>query len=331
MNPRILGFISANHGMVSNVIDSLIASSMQVAYALAGARGKSPSEPDFVALLVAQAAPQFGAALASMFSPAGVQLKITSVFCHGRPEVQHAAGTCELGDLLLAHFHTDSSGNTERKSLLLQAKMSASTIHTLGTGDRIQLGLYTGWGSFKYTRTSGLSGQRRSVTPYQSHPGAQYLLIDSSGPNNPSSGILGLPNTFPMGTAPSQVNLVLQRSLGATLTELMMGNDGRRFCAQHLAIKDWDQVVWDLILHGTRAAFSRRRVGISQRPRGVDSIVTLAARQASYTSGDPIVGSEIEPLLSTGSNVNGDSPEYISDDDEGRGVSLVLIETREPG
>lgn len=302
---------------------------MREAYVLAATRGKSPSEPDFIAMFVARAAPQIATALGGMFRQTGVRIRVTSVFCHGRPEVHHAAGTCELGDLLLAYFHTDSSGTTERTSLLLQAKMSASTVYKVAAADT-QLALYTKWGSFTYVRTSGLSGEIRSVTPYQSHSGAQYLLIDSNGPSDPTSGVLGLPNTFPMGTAPSQGNLALQRSLGTTLMELMMGNEGRRFCEEPLAIRDWDQVVWDLIRHGTRAAFSRRAVLMSGRARGVDSIMTLAARNPVNTSGDSMGGSEINWLLSTENDLNRDAPAHFRDDDEGRGVSLILIESSEP-
>ena len=229
---------------------------MREAYTLAGTAGKLPTEPDFIALLVTRAAPKFAVALRTMVRPAGTQLKITTVFCHGRPEVEHRARRCELGDLLLVFFHTDASGITDRRSLLLQAKMSNSPVHAVGANDLIQLGLYTNWGSFKYTRTAGLTGQVRSVTPSQSHRGAQYLLIDSNGPNDPNSGLSGLPNTFPMGIAPSQPNLVLNGSLGTALVNLMLGNDGRPFCDKPLAKSDWDQVVWDLIDHsGARTAF----------------------------------------------------------------------------
>jgi hypothetical protein len=330
MNPLIQGILLPHRPSLAAVFDYLIANSMQSAYQLVGS-GARPSEPDFVALLVTQAAPNFATALGNVFKPRGISVNTTSVFCHGRPEVRISAGGCELGDVLFAFFHTDAAGNTLRNSLLLQAKMSASQQHPVGANDQVQLTLYTAWGAFKYTRTSGLSGASRSVTPLGRHAGAQYLLIDSRGPMNVNSGVTGMPGTFPMGTAPAQAHLVLQESLGTSLVNLMLGTEGRFFCERSKATQDWDQVMWDLLEHGFRARFSRRPVGISGHTRRVDAILAALGEPLWRSEGDGMPGSEISRLMAAtgGTGDERRPPLERSDEEDGRGVSVIVIETSE--
>jgi hypothetical protein len=327
VTPAIQQLLGRHFGALSASADAEIAASMQYAYSIAKPNTK-PSEPDFVALLVTRAIPAFAIKLVGAFKTIGVQAVATSVFCHGRPQVTHANGTCELGDVLFAYFHTDLSGNEYRNSLLLQAKMSGSAQHTVGKSELHQLGLYTSWGPFKYFRTRSLSGVARSVTPLARHQGAQYLLIDNGGPTNPLSGVSGAPGTYPMGTAAAQRYLTIQRSLGASVIHLLSGAEGRVFKDKQSATSDWDQVVWDLIDHGLNRTFTQQRAGVFKHDRTRHTPIGLALTDSISIVGDTFFGN----VLNQASNGNlGPPREAATDapDDEDGGISLILIETRD--
>lgn len=332
MTPAIQNLLSANFYSLARQADLEIANAMVRAYGMAAAQGATPSEPDFVAMLVVQALPNFAHSLNSAFAAIGGSAQVTSVFCHGRPQVSHNSNVCEIGDVLIVFFHTDANGIEYRNSLLLQAKMSSKPQMTIGASDLHQLGLYTTWGAFTFSRTTGLSGQPRLVSPTTAHPGGQYLLIDGRTSLNPATGLSGVVGTYPMGTAISQRNLILRNSMGETILNMMMGSDGRRFLEQSAATSDWDQVIWDLIGHGFRTAFNQRRVGVSQN-RGNSAIIKFALTQPSWiTKGaKPHPGPVAQRILF--SVENGQPPglsNFDSDrDEEPDGLSVVIVESTE--
>lgn len=331
MTPLLQSALLARAGVLAAGLDAEIAHAMRTGYSVAASVGKKPTEPDFIALLVTQAVPAFVNVLQPVLAAAGVQLRVTAVFCHGRPEVSHVGNHCELGDVLFAHFHSDANGQTHRRALLLQAKMSTSPMLTVGSAERHQLGLYTQWGTFTYRRTSpALNGQTRTVTPHAAHDGAQYVLVDSRGPVNLASGLSGAPGTYPMGTAPAQLHLAIQTSLGTSLVHTMAGSEGRVFDDQSSAVADWDQVVWDLLQYGAQANFNQRRVGVRGQPRGVDIIVKLALDESVVETGAVMPGGGVARALGL---ARGDerppSGDWPPSDEDGGGVSLVILETRE--
>jgi hypothetical protein len=170
----------------------------------------------------------------------------------------------------------------------------------------------------------------RTVTPRATHDGGQYLLVDSRGPANPASGVSAAAGTYPMGTAPAQLHLAIQASLGTSLIHAMAGSDGRMFCDQANAVADWDQVVWDLLQYGAQANFNQRRVGVRGQPRGVDVIVKLALDQSVVETGAVMPGGGVASALGVGSgDERPPSDDRPSSDDDGGGVSLVILETRE--
>lgn len=333
MTPTMAALLSTQKSALAAALDRTIGQSMLLAYAIASRSGMQPAEPDFVAMMICDAVPRFGALLGHLFTAAGVKAQTTSVFCHGRPEVsQGASKPCELGDVLFVHIHTGPDGSSYRNSILLQAKMSSSLIHAIGAAELHQLRLYTTWGSFTYTRTFGLSGQTRIVSPASSHGGAQYLLIDSRPPTDPLSGLLGAPNTFPMGCCHSQKLLQLYQSLGTVLMDLMCGNNGRPFNDQPSSTSDWSQVVWDLLRHGALKAFNQRRVGIRGLPRRVDSILSFCLERSIAVVGSEPQDGSVARALGMFGDFDGPPPEALTDvkaDEEGGGVSIVLIETSE--
>jgi|SRR5271157_274901 len=165
-------------------------------------RRVKPREPDFVAGLVVDSTPLICYALRSVLSPRRISVSVSAVFCHQTPQVafgSHPGASCELGDILFVYVHTPRSGPTIRNAILFQAKASAKQPYRIHSGEMDQLRLYVHWPDFEYVRSSFLTGRRRNVTPKTPHSGAQYLLIDDRPPEEPMSGLLGFPGTYPAG------------------------------------------------------------------------------------------------------------------------------------
>ncbi|MBF0539258.1 MAG: hypothetical protein HQL03_13500 [Nitrospirae bacterium] len=104
-------------------VRNAIVESMQRAWADCISNGAPPQEPDFVASLVLNATKTLSQSWNPIFGTHGIKVGITGVYCHQTPIVKFDSGTCELGDLLWCHIHTDkinqrSIGN----AILYQAK-----------------------------------------------------------------------------------------------------------------------------------------------------------------------------------------------------------------
>ena len=109
-------------------------------------RNTTPEEPDFVAGLVLDSTPIIYDAWGEILSAHGIQLSTISVYCHQVPRVRYLGiekAYCEVGDILLAHFHRLVSGVWQRNALLYQVKVSSDQPHRIGQGERHQLRLYT--------------------------------------------------------------------------------------------------------------------------------------------------------------------------------------------
>lgn len=309
-----------------------------------GRLATTPQEPDFVAGLVTESAPRIHSALTSVLSRWGIAVSMCSVFCHQTPQVTFASGppaSCELGDILFAYVHTPRIGDPRRNAVLFQAKASGQQPYRICAGETDQLRLYTEWPDFEYTRSSFLTGQKRSVTPKTPHTGAQYLLIDDRPPTEPMSGLLGLPGTYPVGCCMPDDSLRDHSHLAAELFNLFIFRTGRPFDDKDAAGKhlDWSQVVWDLIESGVKKSFRRKNSGRLRSPRSSGDAVQMFdgvgfARSSSRlvcSTATRIVGRDGAQHLYAGRD--GLPPH---DGERGNdywetesGVSVVLIETSE--
>lgn len=304
-----------------------------------------PQEPDFVAGLVIESTPLIHSALWSVLSPSGVSISMCAVFCHQTPQItfnSSPSASCEVGDLLLAYVHTPRHGTPRRNALLFQAKASAAQPYRVRGTEKDQLRLYTEWPEFTYSRSSFLSRRKRSVTPKAPHSGAQYLLIDDRPFWEPGAGLLGIPGTYPVGCCMPDNFLHDHSDLAAELFNLLIFRTGRPFDDKETAQKgeDWSRMVWDLIESGVRKAFNRKNSGRYQQPRtDRDAVKTLDGvsftRTTSWACCDT-VREVIDPrstrrLFDEGDDVppNEVPPDERSDAQEGRAVSVVLIETSE--
>lgn len=305
-------------------------------------RCNSPEEPDFVAGIVLESTPILYQAISSIFGQYGLSVSLASVFCHQTPKVVFPGmnkSSCEIGDLLLVHIHTPRTGYPTRNALLYQAKMSSSQPYRVGSGEKDQLELYTEWPAFKYVNSPPLTGQTRDVIPKMKHTGAQYMLIDDRPPNDPNSGLLGLPGTYPIGSCMADDHLRDHNHFADEFFDFLILRSGRGFSAQSSATDGWSQIVWDLLDVGFQKAFNRRRSGRVNQPRHAGATredldgcscfqrtteatsSTLAMLLGGDRSYALFADNGGEPPGERFRNENGEEPES--------GVSIILIETSE--
>jgi hypothetical protein len=268
---------------------------------------------------------------------------MSAVYCHQTPRVSFDASrvSCELGDLLFAYVQTNRSGLSIRNAILFQAKASAEQPYRISGNDTNQLRLYTDWPDFEYTHSSFLNGEKRSVTPKSPHAGAQYLLIDDRSFDEPMSGLLGLPGTYPIGCCMPDTLLYDHDNLASELFNLLIFKSGRAFDDKRTASRnnDWSRVVWDIMETGFKKAFNRKNSGRNNVPRGIGgSLTDLDGTSIAVTSSRQSMNTITEILGSTAArsfyNSNDSEPPRNHDwqsngDESGEGISVILIETSE--
>ena len=313
---------------------------------------KRPEEPDIVAMLVLEGTRYLAATLGAVLRSVGIDCRLSSVFCHQRPEVVFVRGRCELGDILFVHrHHARDPEDSTRTALLLQAKKTHLDRYEVGPGESQQLRLYTEWPRFTYRRSGpSLNGQQRDLQPKSAHPGAQYLLIDDLGHDLALSGMLGLPGTHCMAVAPARIEMSSQWSLADALVQFFAGLTGRSFLDDpDQDGSDWSRVVHDLLAHARQHVFNRTRSGVNRASRRADAPWSVADEDGACRiawggggwsefgreSGDELefeleLAERFAPFASCRDDRRPPNhPDHDAGDGDGGGVSVVLIETRD--
>ena len=304
--------------------------------------GKIPEEPDFVAGLVLESAPLIYYALRTILGPYKIDVSVASIFCHQTPKVTYpgTAKPCELGDLLFVHAHTNVTGHVQRNALLYQAKKSSKQPYVVHKKEQHQLALYKDWPQFTYESPQILYGKTRDVEPKMPHAGAQYMLIDDRPPDNPQSGLLCLPNTYPIGSCMADKYLHDHSHLAAELLDLLRFHSGKAFegKASMKPTDGWSNLVWDLIDTGINKGFNRKNSGRFNSPRYAGGSIYLdgasftmathmaAASTATLVLGDSSAGKFFGPPVHYPPTDNFPQDENYERDS---GASIVLIETKE--
>ncbi len=236
-------------------------------YSLCSRRNRRPDEPDFIAGLVLKSTPLIYNALSAILVPNGIAVSVVSVFCHQTPKVKHPLAniSCELGDLLFVHIHRDLRGKVCRNALLYQAKKSSKQPYTVHTNETHQLALYTDWPQFTYINSSVLNGITRDINPKVPHTGAQYMLIDDRPPNDPQSGLMNFPGTYPIGSCMAGKYLHNHNHLAQELFDLLRFRSGKAFKDRppnpNPRTGEWSEMIWDLILVSLKKGFNRSNAG----------------------------------------------------------------------
>jgi hypothetical protein len=282
--------------------------------------------------------------LQTIFGRHSVETSVVSVYCHQTPKVRFPdmhRGSCELGDLLFVHVHTNEAHRATRNALLYQAKMSAEQPYRLPLQERDQLKLYAEWPEFEYHNSGQLNGQRRAVRPRAAHAGAQYMLIDDRGPNDPLSGLLMMPGTYPIGSCMPDELLLDHDHLASELVTFLTLRSGRVFESREDSIGSagWSQVVWDLLDQSISKGFRRMRTGWTSNtirlsaPEALDGFcLARTTSTLACTTANSLLGSNAaEHLFASNSERPPDREQEGPTGQSSPGISIVLIETSEAG
>ncbi|MCZ7358198.1 MAG: hypothetical protein O8C66_01935 [Candidatus Methanoperedens sp.] len=304
-------------------------------------RGNEPEEPDIVASLVLNGTKIIENEWRNVFDSLGIRIVVTGIYCHQTPKVNFSGmkgNSCELGDLLWCHVHSDIDGNVIRNAILYQAKKSAVQPYKLRGNDKDQLKLYSTWPAFTYVTSGSLNGQTRHVKPSAPRRGAQYLLIDDRPPERPESGILGSPCTYPIGSCIPSNPIMDHCDLGLEIVHSLELLSGDPFDDSKTAIKEngWSRVVWDILKSSAEKAFRRANSKYGKQPRttGASPSEIDGCFYATPPSIRPSRRSFLQELVDF-SFSNNDLPpnrhEGQWNDEGGPGVSVLLLETYESG
>ena len=303
-------------------------------------RPDGPEEPDIIASLVINSVSYWGDVLFAIFDHFNIPFSIISVFCHQTPKVTFPMSihkSCEIGDILFVYVHKEQD-ITIRNALLYQAKISREQPYSVRHNDLHQLDLYLKWPTFKYVRSGQLSGKKRDIKPKGPHSGAQYMLIDDRLPNDPQSGLLGFPGTYPIGSCMPDDKLVDHADLASELFNFLTLRSGRQFNAKDEARRDgWSQVIWDLLTASLSKAFSRKRAGYVNTARmhglGIEQLdglsISKASRRASYSTVSDAIGSIAAGYMFQAGRNNDYSEvgKNVRGANKNNGISVVLIES----
>ncbi|MCK5347458.1 MAG: hypothetical protein KAR20_28805, partial [Candidatus Heimdallarchaeota archaeon] len=294
-------------------------------------RGNVPEEPDFVASLVLNGTQIIENEWRNVFNSVGIQIAVTGIYCHQTPKVNFIGmkrTSCELGDLLWCHVHSDIEGNVIRNAILYQAKKSAIQPYNLPKNDDDQLKLYSTWPQFTYVNSGSLNGQARHVKPSAPRRGAQYLLIDDRPLEIQESGILGSPGTYPIGSCIPNNPIIDHCDLGLELVHSLELLSGDPFDDRETATEEngWSKVVWDILDSSVQKTFQRVRSGNINQPRIFGA--TPSEIDGCFYATSPYIrpSSSLLPELGDLSLSNDDIPPNRQErqlfEEGGRGVSV---------
>ncbi len=291
-------------------------------------------EEDHVATLVTDGIPFLAARWIPLLKSKRIGLRLSGVFCHGHPQVKFGplSSQVELADLLIVHQHTQGERASAR-AILLQAKMSADSMHLLPSSDA-QLQLFSHWPPFEFV-TGGLAPGIRNLN--EIGRGSRYALV-LDGPAYPEQ--IQWADQCPWAASPAAQRLTADRSLARLLGEMLLGKEGRPF-KLGTPKDDWSKTIQELLEVTGRKTYKRTNISLGDTPRlSGDSPVgpgimfmmlsgapsSIAASRSGASIHARYFGSA--PLIQG----DGNSSDIASDEQkvnpEG-GISTLLIETTE--
>jgi hypothetical protein len=322
------------------VAQTAILVSMREAWHNCRQRKSQPEEPDFVASLVINGTTMLEAGWRPLLRP--YHVRVTGIYCHQTPKVSFSGmshRSCELGDLLWCHVHTDRQGVSIRNAMLCQAKRSSRRPYRILSKESDQMRLYSSWPEFVYVHSGWMYGQKRHVRPAAPRKGAQYLLIDDRPPEQPEAGLLGIPGTYAIGSCIAQDPLVDHSDLGSELVAFMELLSGDPFddMATASAETGWSTVIWDLLQMSVKKAFRRTGSGYFNQPRAagappstMDGYLSTQSQQPSKLTVSILGENQASTLFLHSMQDPPVESEGEWDDEEDGGISVIIIETHDP-
>ncbi len=232
------------------------------------------TEVGYVAAAVLGAVPGIARAWRPILAGSGLNVCMSSVFCHGSPMVNfQTAGCstrCELADLLVVVDRLDRR-STARTASLIQAKMAskAERVKLKGESSLKQLRLYQSWPSFAFNDIGSYGSRTYSLSNQPTGIRGWFGVVDRHFKN-------GLCTPPPKWTQhpplPTPTVTTGGRTLGEFITDAVF-RVGAGSPVSMPAVTDWDYLV-DLLLKVTYTGkFTHRgTLGPQQAQRGVTEL-----------------------------------------------------------
>jgi len=282
--------------------------------------GPDHSEPYFVRDFAFEAAKSMFESWHDILSKGGVQLRVTSVFCHQTPKAHFSLNGSpvkpELGDVVVVHDHLGL--NPRRRALIIQAKMEAHPV------DKVQLSLYKDWPPFSLhgygARHAKFATGNRSIGRNQF--GACYAIIRRGAAPPPIVGNHLKPWTFRFvqphlvasggrsrDAAIVVTNMILgksksgRRAVALTPSDLSTLTHGGASIPSVGADLQWSITIQELInITGSRELSAKmqttgqrlRRTFYSSMQHGILGLMSAAGDNYQFMSGVPSVSPETQ-------------------------------------
>ena len=290
-------------------------------------------EEDYVATLIWVGAPLLAARWAEVLAPRGISIRVSGVFCHGRPQVKfsYPGSPVELADLLIVHRHTPKTKRSFCRALLVQAKMSDDGTHTLAPNDA-QLHLFTTWPDFTFVDHSMDLGVRKLK---EKGKGSRYALVRKA---NDYPEDISWPDQSPWAEAKAAILLEGKKSFAKTLGDMLLGRDGR---PANLVkpMNDWSRLIAELLKTTGAKTFRRANIKLGPTPRLTEfefpSEFTLFTGHSQGFTPDreslmSLLGVNLPPILKKSSGGDGNDESDVIPDESNLpgGISTLAIETQ---
>ncbi|MBY3486115.1 hypothetical protein [Rhizobium laguerreae] len=279
---------------------------------------KSPprTEPGLVAAVHLGAIPDIAAAWSPLFGSAGLNLKLTGVFCHQSPMVIYhdAKGKrqrCELADFLVV-IDSRTSLWTGRRAALIQAKMAAraGTVDIKKGSGWAQLSLYQSWPRFDFEQAEYRLKSVDLTPGLGSDSSGTYGIIDRHWHRSQAPRWTQLPAN------PTPKKTIAYPELGDFLARMVAGHSGYGRDVDSGINPTWTEVV-DALMRETLSKTFRHSstLGNTAAPRSVSSIAFMAASTGGF-------------VVSGGSGGPPDG-QFSGIEDGPTGISTLVIEVAE--
>jgi hypothetical protein len=303
----------------------------RIAAATNVARGY-PTEPDFVAQMVAEIPPLINGVISPLFAQHGVQLVCGGVFIHKSPQVtatfpRPLPAAVEVGDLLAVITHKVSK-NIRRRALLLQAKIPKGSPPVTPDNPN-QHHLYHVWPNATYVRSrQTLNGRERHPVGSDLHDATKYLLLDVAN-GFPFWQLFHWPpqliGPHAIATAhPTLPTLTGFRVLAEELREMLFVSAGKRFDLRNGPPPQqggWNDLISDLLQVTAKTCF-RFAGAAGAKPRGQGVFFLSGAFPPTLHA-----IASTRRTVSQGAGLDGPPPVMPDDAPRGgNGISVIEIE-----
>jgi hypothetical protein len=263
--------------------------------------------------------PALAKAWAPLLSSWGVQLRLTSVFCHQTPKASFKMGSRpvspELGDLLIVRRHRDGAGAICQCAVLLQAKMAKAPMLALPGSDP-QLHLLRHWPTFHLLGVNAPQDEFRV-----GRVGRQGLYAVIATFRHWPEDNLDWPDGCSWGILSPCVHGEAEMSLAGLLTRLLVFFEGRAFYSPHVTGCDWSRLIHYMLDVTSHLPLRTRDMRHPDWTRGS----TLAVLNRSHTtSGGVITGLDLPGVLGAGGGDQVTPSHALEFADGGQGRILII-------